>query len=238
MWWFSGGCALDLFAGHHTREHGDVDVSLFRDDAPHLRRLLQGWDLRLAHAGVLTPWGTATIEPPFGSIWCRPTPEAPLAPADPLRRVHIHCMGVPPTPRPARAVGLGHRSLAGGPSLPQPRDPVAHEGQGHSTQGRRRFRNRVPLLVPGSKTMVDRRARAVLPPPSLGPRGCTPAPRGVMTRMDRGLGNVSTPISGCLPGCPDVRSTPMSNCQRLRSRRHTSQSRHSDPSNPGLSSPR
>jgi hypothetical protein len=63
--------------GRTTRTHHDIDVSILREDAPLLRRLLQGWDLQLAPAGVLTPWDTDTIEAPFNSIWCRATPTDP-----------------------------------------------------------------------------------------------------------------------------------------------------------------
>jgi hypothetical protein len=52
-WWVSGGQALDLFVGHPTREHADLDISILRMDAPLLHRLLLGWDLQLAHASVL-----------------------------------------------------------------------------------------------------------------------------------------------------------------------------------------
>jgi hypothetical protein len=73
-WWVAGGHALDLFVGHATRPHGDIDVSILRRDAPLLRLLLAGWDLHGADAGVLTPWTTADTGPPTGSIWCRRAP--------------------------------------------------------------------------------------------------------------------------------------------------------------------
>jgi hypothetical protein len=76
-WWIAGGHALDLFVGHTTRAHHDIDVSILRADAPLLRHLLLGWDLQLAHAGVLTPWTTSTVEPPFSSIWCRTSADKP-----------------------------------------------------------------------------------------------------------------------------------------------------------------
>jgi hypothetical protein len=74
-WWVAGGHALDLFVGHRTRAHGDIDVSVLRRDAPLLRRVLAGWDLHGAHAGVLAPWTTADMAPPIDSIWCRTLPE-------------------------------------------------------------------------------------------------------------------------------------------------------------------
>jgi hypothetical protein len=73
-WWVAGGHALDLFVGHPTRPHTDMDVSILRRDAPLLRQLLAGWDLHGAHAGILTPWTTEDMEPPTASIWCRTAP--------------------------------------------------------------------------------------------------------------------------------------------------------------------
>jgi hypothetical protein len=71
-WWVAGGHALDLFVGHQTRIHADLDVSLLRADAPRWRAFLAGWDLHLAHAGVLTPWTEPEVAPPVNSAWCRP----------------------------------------------------------------------------------------------------------------------------------------------------------------------
>ncbi|HEV3369477.1 MAG TPA: hypothetical protein VG074_07925 [Acidimicrobiales bacterium] len=78
-WWVAGGHALDLFVGHPTRPHADIDVSIFREDAPILHRLLGGWDLHGALAGVLTPWTTSSMDPTTTttSIWCRTRPGQP-----------------------------------------------------------------------------------------------------------------------------------------------------------------
>src|SRR3984957_18552045 len=70
-WWVAGGHALDLFVGHPTRPHADIDLSVSRSDALRLRRHLAGWDLHLAHAGVLTPWTADRLPTPVTSIWCR-----------------------------------------------------------------------------------------------------------------------------------------------------------------------
>jgi Aminoglycoside-2''-adenylyltransferase len=76
-WWLAGGHALDLFVGRPTRSHDDIDVSIFRMDAPLLPSILLGWDLHLAHHGVLTPWDAGPLQPPCNSIWGRPDPAAP-----------------------------------------------------------------------------------------------------------------------------------------------------------------
>jgi hypothetical protein len=77
MWCLSGGFALDLFVGRPTRPHEDIDVSILREEATVLTHILPGWDLHLAHQGVLTPWAGGPIEPPSNSLWCRPTPDSP-----------------------------------------------------------------------------------------------------------------------------------------------------------------
>jgi hypothetical protein len=33
-WWIAGGWALDLFLGQVSRSHADIDVGIFRADAP------------------------------------------------------------------------------------------------------------------------------------------------------------------------------------------------------------
>jgi hypothetical protein len=42
-WYIAGGWALDLFLGHLTREHHDIDVAVFREDQSELRKFLAGW---------------------------------------------------------------------------------------------------------------------------------------------------------------------------------------------------
>ncbi len=77
-WWIAGGHALDLFVGRQTRVHGDIDVSILRSAATRLRPRFPGWDLNLAHDGVLTPWdGRRAIAPPYNSLWCRRDPRDP-----------------------------------------------------------------------------------------------------------------------------------------------------------------
>jgi hypothetical protein len=63
--------------GHPTRPHSDIDISIFRVDAPSLRDLLLGWDLHAAHEGTLTPWTTSSEKPAGDSIWCRARPGRP-----------------------------------------------------------------------------------------------------------------------------------------------------------------
>jgi aminoglycoside-2''-adenylyltransferase len=74
-WWIGGGWALDLFLGRETREHGDLDVVLFRADQKHAYAYFEGWDLRVAHKGTFTPWRGERLELPVHTVWARSSPE-------------------------------------------------------------------------------------------------------------------------------------------------------------------
>jgi hypothetical protein len=69
-WWIGGGWALDLHIGRQTREHADVDVIIRRSDQKLLRAFLPGWDIRVAHDGVLDEW-TVPLKPPRHGLWAR-----------------------------------------------------------------------------------------------------------------------------------------------------------------------
>jgi hypothetical protein len=58
-WCLCGGWAVDAWLGHQTREHGDIDISVFEDDQRALFDHLNGWHL-IAHDAV---------EPNAGQPW-------------------------------------------------------------------------------------------------------------------------------------------------------------------------
>lgn len=63
-WFVAGGWAVDLAAGVVTRDHKDVDIAIFRGDAPALRALLSGWSWQKASSGLhgkLEPWGADEV---------------------------------------------------------------------------------------------------------------------------------------------------------------------------------
>ena len=75
-WWIAGGWALDLFVGHETRAHEDLDVGCFRADLPRLAEALRGFELHAAQGGRLTrvpPGGIPGAE--VHTLWCRPAAE-------------------------------------------------------------------------------------------------------------------------------------------------------------------
>lgn len=68
-WCIAGGWALDLFLGTVSREHGDVDVALFREDQGALRQHLSGWTLRKAEDGALSDWREGeSLQPPVHEV--------------------------------------------------------------------------------------------------------------------------------------------------------------------------
>jgi len=77
-WWIAGGQALDMFIGHETRKHVDVDVAALRRDQQAFRDALGKWDVRIAHAGELIPWKRGeTLKPEHHEVWARETPTGP-----------------------------------------------------------------------------------------------------------------------------------------------------------------
>jgi hypothetical protein len=78
-WWIAGGRALDMFIGHETRRHVDIDIALLRRDQQVFRDVLETWDVRIAHAGELLPWrrGETITDPEHHEIWARETPDGP-----------------------------------------------------------------------------------------------------------------------------------------------------------------
>ena len=71
-WWIAGGWALDLFLGQVTRPHVDIDVGIFRPDAPGVCTALPEWEFFEARGGALTRL-TAGTSPraAVNSLWCR-----------------------------------------------------------------------------------------------------------------------------------------------------------------------
>ena len=71
-WWIAGGWALDLFLGQVTRPHGDIDVGIFRRDAPSVCATLSDWELFEAQAGSLKRLERRTMpRKAVNSLWCR-----------------------------------------------------------------------------------------------------------------------------------------------------------------------
>jgi hypothetical protein len=71
-WWIAGGWAIDLFVGRQTREHGDIDVGVFRCDQDALRTVVADWDVQVATGGRLRPWrAEELLDPPDNDLWVK-----------------------------------------------------------------------------------------------------------------------------------------------------------------------
>ncbi len=58
-WFIAGGWALDLFLGHVTRIHEDIEITVFRDDQEELRDYLDDWEFEKVIPGSINrnvPW--------------------------------------------------------------------------------------------------------------------------------------------------------------------------------------
>jgi Aminoglycoside-2''-adenylyltransferase len=73
--WISGGWAIDLFLGHETRPHNDLDLTIRRQDQLLVQKHLKGWILEAADppgSGKLRPWLPGEVLPPaVHNVWCR-----------------------------------------------------------------------------------------------------------------------------------------------------------------------
>lgn len=78
-WWVAGGRALDMFIGHETRKHDDIEIAVLRRDQHAFREALAKWDVQIAHAGELIPWkrGEAIKDPAHHAAWARESASGP-----------------------------------------------------------------------------------------------------------------------------------------------------------------
>lgn len=86
-WALCGGWAVDAWLGRETREHGDVDLSVFDQDQPALFEHLRGWQM-LAHDPTWKPaegdawWDGRPILGHPSHIHARPPERSGAVPAD------------------------------------------------------------------------------------------------------------------------------------------------------------
>jgi len=72
-WWVAGGWAIDLFLGHQTRTHHDLDVGVLRRDQLAVHAFLARWELWAAYPpGQLRKWEAGESLPvEVHDVWCR-----------------------------------------------------------------------------------------------------------------------------------------------------------------------
>ena len=67
-WSLCGGWAVDAWLGRETRDHGDVDISIFEGDLPELFGHLDGWQLiahdRHVQGDTTEPWNGRPLARP------------------------------------------------------------------------------------------------------------------------------------------------------------------------------
>jgi len=155
-WWIAGGCAIDLFVGRQTRDHGDTDVLLLRRDQLAAQRALAGWDLHAADPpGLLRPWREDEwLSPSIHDIWCRPTPTSPWA----LQLMLIENDGDRWLFRRDPSIGgplsqLTRRSPAGIPYL-APEVQLLYKGRTPRPKDEADFAVALPLLEPASSAWL------------------------------------------------------------------------------------
>jgi hypothetical protein len=73
-WCVAAGWAVDLYLGRQTREHGDVEIAIPRNDFPVLRRWLTGYELYAVRDGVRGRLGELDEpDPDVRQVWlCDP----------------------------------------------------------------------------------------------------------------------------------------------------------------------
>jgi hypothetical protein len=71
-WWIAGGWAIDLFAGRVTREHGDVEIGVFRDTQGALHDRLRQFELTQSSEDGIVPWtGREPVAPSVFQLLAR-----------------------------------------------------------------------------------------------------------------------------------------------------------------------
>ena len=71
-WCIVGGWALDLWHGHQTRDHEDLEFTILREDVAAFRQVLADMDFYTAGDGIVEPL-PAGEEPPAAiwQVWCK-----------------------------------------------------------------------------------------------------------------------------------------------------------------------
>jgi hypothetical protein len=68
-WYIAGGWAIDLYLGHQTREHEDIDVAILRKDQADLRTHLAAWAFEKVVDGHRLPWADGErLDPPVHEV--------------------------------------------------------------------------------------------------------------------------------------------------------------------------
>ncbi|MGG4091730.1 nucleotidyltransferase domain-containing protein [Paenibacillus lautus] len=79
-WYIAGGWALDLYLGEQTREHGDIDILILREEqAAIYAAIAKEWTLYKADQGTLSIWEESEYLHSVGDVWVSRNDEAPFS---------------------------------------------------------------------------------------------------------------------------------------------------------------
>lgn len=67
-WGVAGGWAIDLFVGHVTRAHSDIEIAIFREDQRRLKEVLDDWSFQKVVMGQMVDWESETLELPIHEL--------------------------------------------------------------------------------------------------------------------------------------------------------------------------
>ena len=151
-----GGRALDLWMGHPTRAHLDVDVAILRADQKHLHETFGGWELYYATPDHrLLPYRSDRwLEVPLHGVWARPASDAPWL-CEFLLNEHAGQQWVyrryPAVRRPLDEVGV--KALGGVPIL-VPEIVLLYKAHELTEKDEADFRSALPHLTPSRKAWL------------------------------------------------------------------------------------
>jgi len=78
-WYIAGGWAIDLFLGHETRAHDDIDIAILRKDQAELRSHLATWAFEKVVDGNRVPWAEGErLDPPVHEVHATSATQAPI----------------------------------------------------------------------------------------------------------------------------------------------------------------
>lgn len=79
-WGIAGGWALDMHLGRKTREHGDIDIVIFREDQQLVYQLLKNeWTLYKARDGKVSLWTEGENLDSVNDVWVKKERQSPWA---------------------------------------------------------------------------------------------------------------------------------------------------------------
>ncbi|MBT2642460.1 hypothetical protein J7I80_09495 [Bacillus sp. ISL-41] len=67
-WYIAGGWAVDLYLGYVSREHGDIEILVYREDQTFLKEYFKKWHMDKVVDRELKPWGGEFLDLPVHEL--------------------------------------------------------------------------------------------------------------------------------------------------------------------------